>query len=249
MRCCMIALCTSVSIAAVAQDELPDVSTSSAEVGLWDRVETWADESRTFGRDSLHAEYQFDTRGFNTVHLMGSARLPAGFNLWGFVDFEAGKNAGGSRGDSASFFYEIDLRRKVWRDFGIVAEVNDAAGSRNALVRAGLFYMPSCAFLSENATFLLVKGFAYESDDKGGQVSLALNKGFPGFLDGRLSAGGFVDVNIDSGRDENDANVVTEWQVRFRVLGGLHALAELRFNEFLSAGRDLGAGLGFRYAF
>jgi len=33
----------------------------------------------------LTAEYQFDTRGFNTINFTGGSDLPAGFSIWGFT--------------------------------------------------------------------------------------------------------------------------------------------------------------------
>lgn len=233
---------------AFASEEEP-VESGSAPVSHWERFEVWADESRTFGKDLFLTEYQFDTRDFNTFHAMGSARLPAGLNIWGFVDFEAIEDAPGTRGDIAKFFYEIDLRRKVWNDFGLIAEVNEFAGSDNTLGRFGLFYMPTFDWLKEHSLFVLIKGFPIETDKKGGQISLALNKSFPNILGGRISIGGFVDFNFDSGLTEDETNVLTEWQLRVRVLGGLHAIAEVRLNQFLLSDQDLGVGLGVQYRF
>lgn len=231
-------------------DETEANSSENPPTQHWlERAEQWLGESRTFGRDALHAEYQFDTRDFNTIHLMGSARLPAGFDLWGFVDFEALPDTPGSRGDSSRFFVELDLRRKVWSDFGVVAELNEFSGPDNSLGRFGLFYMPSFDWMQEHALFVLVKGLPLETDDKGGQLSLAINKGFPTILGGRVSAGGFIDINFDAGLQEDDTLLVTEWQLRVRLIGNLKAMAEYRRNEFTGGDQEQGVGIGVRYDF
>lgn len=66
-------------------------------------------------------------------------------------------------------------------------------------------------------------------------------------LSGRFSLGRAVDGKLEDGR-ESDATA-TDWQLRARVFGRLHALAEFRFHEFLKPNQDLGLGLGVRYDF
>ncbi len=217
---------------------------------LWEGLDHHASETKTFGKAKLSLEYQFDTRGFNTLNLTGSAPLPGGWNIWGFVDFESPDGGvDDSRTDLSEFFFEIDLKRKVWNDFGVVLEVNDPQGVDNALSRVGLFWTPKSQFLKDHNLFFFVKVFPYESDGRGYQISFAWNKKFPNILDGRFSVGGFFDANFENGPGKDKVLIVSDTQFRYRLVDGLHFLAEVRVNEFFDAKKDVGVGFGFQYYF
>ncbi len=216
----------------------------------WEQIERLVDESKTFGKAKLSVEYQFDTRGFNTLNFTGSAPLPAGFNIWGFVDFESPDGGpDDSRYDHSEYFFEIDVKRKVWEDLGAIVEVNDMHGTDNALSRLGVFWAPQGQFLEDHELFFFVKIFPLESDGRGYQISFSWDKKFPDVLDGRFSVGGFFDANFDNGPGKDKVEIVSDTQFRYRLIDGLHLLAEFRFNEFLGSNKDVGVGFGFQYHF
>ena len=212
-------------------------------------IENSATDSRTFGPDFSRFEYQLDDRGFNTIHFMGSSALPWGFNIWGFVDFEGFDTNVARREDLSRFFLEIDIKRKIGEQWGLIAEVNDLQGINNTLGRLGVFYIPEARWLRDRHAFLFFKVFPYETDRRGSQFSLAWNKDFPNVGGGRLSAGGFCDLNFSAGAAGEGTVVVTEHQFRVRVAEQMYFLIEARLNEFLGDERDYGTGVGVQYRF
>ena len=212
----------------------------------WDDI---AEETKTFGPNFFLGEYQFDSRGFNTIHFMGSAALPYGFNLWGFVDLEGLDDSNARREDIRRVFIELDLKRKIGENWGIIAELNDSHGTNNALGRLGIFVKPSWQWLKDNDMFLFFKIFGYETDGHGGQASFAWNKKFPCILDGRFSAGGFFDANFNTGAGNAQTKIVSDTQIRYRLIDGLHLLMEFRYNQFLGSQNDFGIGSGIQYRF
>lgn len=226
-----------------------DADQTEADEGFWDRMDRVATESRGPGSPWGTIEYQFDTRGFNTLNFTGYSPLPYGFSVWGFVDFQSPDGPNDERFDTGGFFYEIDLKRNLTEQFGLIGEVNDTPGVGNSLGRFGVFYQPKLEVLKENNTWLFFKVFPYETDGEGSQASMAWNTKFPNILDGRFSTGGFVDVNFQSGPSQDDVNVVAECQLRYRLVENLSLLTEVRFNEFLGDGQDLGVGVGLQYRF
>jgi hypothetical protein len=94
--------------------------------------------------------------------------------------------------------------------------------------------------------FSHIKLFPLETDGTGAQAAFAWNKKFKGVLNDRLSMGGFIDLNIKSGKDE-DTNVVTETQLRYRIYEELQLVMEFRFNEFLTD--EYGTAIGIKYGF
>lgn len=197
----------------------------------------------------MTVEYQFDTRGFNTINFTGATTLPHGFSIWGFIDIEANKSNEDQRFDSNTFFYEIDLKYNLTKQFGLIGEINDAPGINDALGRAGVFYKPDIDYLKENNAWVYIKAFPVETDGEGAQFSMAWNKKLDSFLDGRFSVGGFIDFNFDSGANQDDINIVSDTQFRYALTPRLNLLAELRINEFLAADKEIGVGLGLQYRF
>lgn len=226
----------------------------SAQPGDWlRRLEDRIVESRSTGGRWFLSEYDFDNRGFNVLHFMGHSPLPLGFSLWGFIDLEGDDTVGSNREDLARYFLELDLKKSLWKNGGLVAEINDLHGPDNAIGRFGAYWQPNTGYMSPeegplSGKFKLgFKVFPLETDGRGGQLSFNWNKQFDGFGDGRLSAGGFFDWNYDVGAVGNEARIVTEHQVRFRVLEGLHLITEFRVNEFLQD--DFGIAPGVQYRF
>ena len=220
---------------------------------LLDRLDQRAKETRTKGARWFRSEYDFDSRGFNVLHFMGSSPLPYGFDIWGFIDIEGADLAGANREDLSRYFLEIDIKKKLWKNGGIIGEYNDLQGTGNSIGRLGFFHKPDFKFLSPDCGafagkgFVAFKVFPYESDERGAQASLAWNKNFDNILGGRFSAGGFADVNFDAGASGDRTVVVTEHQIRVRLLEGLHLITEFRLNEFLQD--DFGVAPGIQYRF
>jgi len=118
----------------------------------------------------------------------------------------------------ARFFLEIDLKRKFGEDWGAIAELNDLEGDGNVIGRLGFFYLPPWQCLKDRHAFLFFKIFPYETDAHGAQLSFAWNKKFPEIWDSRLSAGGFCDLNFNAGPTTESTVIVTEHQIRVRLV-------------------------------
>lgn len=217
---------------------------------LLDALDALGKETRGEGSRWARIEYQLDSRGFNVVHAMGSSPLPLGFHLWGFIDIEGTDSTNADREDLARYFLEIDLRKQLISGGGLIAEVNDLHGDGNALGRLGFYYQPKAKWLQQTDGLLAGKGFLffkifpYGSNDAGAQASVAYNKNFDNFLDGRYSMGGFFDMNFDAGGREV---IVSEHQVRFRVMEGFHLMVEFRLNQFIND--DFGIAPSIQYRF
>ncbi|MFT5049335.1 MAG: hypothetical protein ACI8QZ_000727 [Chlamydiales bacterium] len=183
-------------------------------------------ETRSFGKPQLSLEYTSDTRGYNTLNLTGSTPLRYQWNLWGLIDLhstDGGPTA--ERVDTSRYFLELDLKRKLWTNAGIIFEVNDFAGDENVLGRAEGFYMAQAEWLSDHDAKLYFKVFPYETDGHGAQASFAFAKRFPGFAEDRWSIGGFLDANFDAGPLDDDTIIVTETRVRYEYMDGLNLFA------------------------
>ncbi len=197
----------------------------------------------------MTAEYQFDTRGFNTINFTGGAELPYGWSLWGFTDIESADSSDGSRTDAQKFFIEIDLKKELYKGFGVVLEYNDGQGRHDSIGRLGVNYIARWDWLKKVDLNLGFKAFPIETDGHGWQGSFCWEKKFPSILDGRFSMGGFFDINFDSGPSDNETNVVSETQFRYKLTENLEALVEFRFNEYKVASQEHGLGIGMKYKF
>ena len=197
----------------------------------------------------MTAEYQFDTRGFNTINFTGGANLPLGLSIWGFTDIETADSSDGSRADAEEFFIEIDLKKELYKGFGVVLEYNDGEARHNSIGRFGVNYIARWDWLKKMDLNLAFKAFPIETDGHGWQGSFCWEKKFPKIFDGRFSMGGFFDINFDSGANDNETNVVTETQARYKLTENLEALVEFRFNEYKVASQEQGLGIGMKYKF
>ncbi|MBC8481744.1 MAG: hypothetical protein H8D47_03670 [Planctomycetes bacterium] len=197
----------------------------------------------------MTAEYQFDTRGFNTINFTGGAKLPDGWSLWGFIDIESADSDEGSRTDAQEFFTEIDLKKELYKGFGVVLEYNDGETRHNSIGRLGANYIARWDWLKKMDLNLGFKAFPIETDGHGYQVSFCWEKKFPKFWDGKFSMGGFFDLNFDSGPSDNETNMVHETQFRYKLTENLEALVEYRFNGYKVASQEQGLGIGMKYKF
>lgn len=193
----------------------------------------------------LTAEYQFDTRNFNTLNFTGAAPLLLGFDVSGFVDFESPKQRGSHRKDLSTYFLELNLKRHIWEGFGFIAERNSVNQTNNEVGRLGIYFLPDWKFLKKIHLNLSTKIFPYETDKHGWQASWSWGLRMPYILGDRISFAGFMDFNFDSGSKNNDLNVVTDHQFRFRLVEGLRLLVEYRHSDFLSGKADTNNGVGF----
>lgn len=220
-----------------------------AQVEHLDRM--WLD-SRGKSPQWFLAEYDFDNRGYNVLHFMGFSPLPHGFSIWGFIDIEGADLQGSDRAELSRYFLEIDLKKQVWKNAGLVAELNDLQGVGNEIGRVGAYWQPDTSWLSIEqgplaGPFKLgFKCFPVETDGQGGQLSFNWNKRFDNVLGGRLSAGGFFDWNYGIG-PRNEIRIVTEHQIRWRLMGGLHLITEFRQNDFLADNFGIAPGIQYRF--
>lgn len=197
------------------------------------------------------AEYDFDNRGYNVLHFQGHSPLPLGFSLWGFIDLEGADNTSSDREDISRHFLELDFKRKLWRNLGVVAELNDLQGQDNEIGRFGMFWAPDTNDWSPDSGLwagkfrLGFKFFPVQTIKNTGQWSFNWNKQFDNICDGRFSAGGFFDLNYNS--NNNTTAIVTEHQIRMRVAEGLHLITEFRVNQYLAD--DFGIAPGVQYRF
>lgn len=195
------------------------------------------------------AEYWFDARGYQTANVTGASRLPAGFNVWGFIDIDSADAPNASRVDKQEFFLEVDLQRPLWNGFGAVAEYNDGEGGSDSAGRFGAFYQPAWNFLKQWDLWLYTKAFPVGTNDGTRQVAFAWNWTPHYLLEGRFSTGGFVDVNYAEQADGFRPKAVSEIQLRYRLIGNLNAVLEYRLNKFLTKDQATGWAVGAQYQF
>lgn len=218
------------------------------DLSLCETIDKCAVDSKTFGPRFSRIEYQRDSRGFNYIHFMGASQLPHEFHIWGFIDLEGLDTPTSNGNDLARYFLEIDIKRRIGEHWGAIAELNDLQGDGNGIGRFGVFYLAPWEFLKANDAWLSFKLFPGQTDG-GSQYSFAYNKNFLGVFDDRLNVGGFFDVNVNAGPTGNRTVIVTEHQIRLRLVDQMFALCELRLNEFLPAGQRYGTGFGLQCRF
>jgi len=228
--------------------------TERATGSWWDNIQDGIDRvDHYFYEEDTKAwmttEFQFDSRGFNTLNFTGASRLPAGFSVWGFADFETLDAPDVSRQDVGKFFLELDLKREIWQGFGGILEYNEGQGVSDNVGRFGLYYQPNWEILKKLDLTFSTKWFPLATNPARRQGSFAWNW-TPGYmLDGRFSSGGFFDFNFDRRGSDYRGQMVSDTQFRYRLIGNLNALLEFRYNEFLIKDKEIGWGLGVQYLF
>ena len=194
-------------------------------------------------------EYQCDTRGFNTLNVEGASPLPEGFEFWGFIDVNSPDAPNSSRTDLKEFFLEADLKHPVWQGLGGIAEYNDGNGSGDSKARFGLYYQPDWAWLKKQDLWLFTKWFPIGTEPAARQGSFAWNWAPKNILWGRFSTGGFYDINFDEKEGHTRPQVVTEVQLRYRIVKNTHLFREAKYNQFLEKDKETGLGAGLQYYF
>ncbi|MEM7311741.1 MAG: hypothetical protein AAF497_01190 [Planctomycetota bacterium] len=237
---------------ATAQDITQPVDLTFIE--RWEELDKNISETRSKSGHWLLGEYDFDSRGFNVLHFMGASAFPGGFRIWGLLDIEGIDHLATQREDLSRYFLEIDIKRALYKNVGVVAELNDLTGDNNAIGRFGFFWTPDTSFLSNFGGWWLtgdfkfgIKAFPYETDGEGGQFSFNWNKNFENILGGRISAGGFFDLNLNAGPMNDSTVIVTEHQIRLRFFDNIHLITEFRWNQFLAADFGVAPGIQYRY--
>lgn len=188
---------------------------------------------------SAGISYYYDSRDFTTLNVtLFSARLPAGFNFWGFVDFHSAHNAGSERFQLSRYFLEFRFRWQapgVLRGFGLEAEVNDLPGAGNEVFRFGVNYKWNLPLLT--GSWLQFRVLPYQTRGRSTQLSLIhyIRMGR------HFSLAGFTDVNIPW----NGTRVVilTESQLTWHATRVFGVGLEVRYNGFENLNPDM-RGMG-----
>lgn len=230
-----------------AKTDKPSETTGYGILDYWDdRFK----ETRAKGNRFALLEYAFDNRGFNILHAKAASPLPFGFSFFGFIDMEGADLFNADRSDLAGYFLELDLKKQLWDNGGAIWEYNDLAGGGNETGRFGFYHRPQWKFLSPKEGPFAGKGwfqfkFLPLDTQDSGQFSFAYFKSFDKVADGRLSFGGFYDLNYDVG--SRGTVIVSEHKIRFRLAEGFHFLTEFRYNGFSTD--KFGIAPGFQYRF
>ncbi|MGB2350665.1 MAG: hypothetical protein ACPH9O_03440 [Akkermansiaceae bacterium] len=195
--------------------------------------------------------YYFDSRDYNTLAVNTSARLPLGFKLWGFTDFNGSQN-NDNRYDLDRFFMEYRLMHEIPEDWifgvkgvGLLTEFNNLNGSDNDLFRFGPYISRVVKLPWEKEAKFQLRVFPYETESDNRQLSLSY---FVPFSD-RWSLSGFADINfIDGGSDR----WVIEPQLNYKMNESMDLLLEYRYNGFEASNPNLkgsGVALGVNIKF
>lgn len=190
-------------------------------------------------------EYQQDSRKFKTINLTGSTKFPQEIIYWGFADLEGNKDKDETGNDLNTFYYESHLRKSLWMNIGPLLEFTATGGLDNDNTRAGVFYRPMKSTLSAKKLFLMFKYLPYHSLDRAQQLSLAVGHTFQTFFDKKLRLEGFLDYNYND-PDIDETKIVSEWKMTYHLFDKFHALAEYRYNDYITDSIN-GLGLGFVY--
>lgn len=181
----------------------------------------------------VNLSYYFDSRDFNTMNLLvNSTGLPWGFNIFGFTDLHGTEGKGSSRFDMTRFYHEYRLRRPLTPDwvfgvkgFDVELEYNDANGSNNTVLRAGVGYQHTVPFIVQPKSWLQWRVLPWRSDHDGWQFSVTHFI----VLTDRIKLIGFSDYNI---MDNAPDQWVTESELSFTLTDTLDLIVEGRFNGF-----------------
>jgi hypothetical protein len=195
--------------------------------------------------------YYLDSRDYNTLSVNTSARLPLGFKLWGFTDFNGDQNEG-SRYELERFFMEYRLLHEIpeeWvfgiKGVGLLTEFNNFNGSDNDLFRFGPYISREMNLPWGKVARLQLRIYPYQTENDNGQLSLSYVIPFSE----KWSLSGFADINIIEGGADR---WVIEPQLNYKLNGSMNLLLEYRYNGFESANPNLkgsGVALGMSIKF
>lgn len=203
----------------------------------------------------------YDTRDATGLTINLLAVFPLGIHYFSFVNFFS--PVGGTRaGDQQAFYSEQNLRWAPIDEVPVDATVQWViqSGGENDLLRLGLRWRVSdtpgigdlLRYLNVDYSLNLhLLEFDFQSTDG---YAFQLEhfyeiRFFPEVFQNRIYISGFLDHSLRAGASDPAAvtsRVVTEHQIGVRVVAGFHAVAELRYDEFLPS-RRFGVGLGLEY--
>lgn len=198
----------------------------------------------------------YDSRGATGLTINVLANLPASIQYFSLTNVSNATNAMSLK-DLDSFYSEQNLR---WAPFealpvALTGQLVIRSGEQNDMFRIGVRWN-----LSQTSVFSSL-GLNYSVTFHGHQFDFIKEKGwrgqlehayrlkpFTGHFGSRFYLAGFVDHSLwlkgPAGTNANQ--VVTEHQLGGRLFDGLHAVVELRYNQYL-ADKQLGVGFGFQY--
>jgi hypothetical protein len=197
--------------------------------------------------------YYLDTRSFNTLTLLtNTTNLPAGFNIFGFVDLLSEQKNADQRFDMTRYFLEYRLRRNIDPDWifglngvGLETEYNDGSGTNNSVLRFGANYTHEIPSFTNQQGWWQWRYFPVETDGTGTQLGAAWSIPILNWI----FISGFADLNIN---DIGDDNWVIEPQLNFKITETFDLVLEGRFNEIeeSTTGKDgLGVSGGIKVKF
>jgi hypothetical protein len=184
-------------------------------------------------------EYQYDSRGWTVLNFEGHSDLPFGFKTWGFIDIESNRNNKTSEIDLDNYFFEIDLKRPIWKGIGPIAEWNDGGFQGDNTGRFGVSYDVESNILNNLNSYVGVKLFPLSTDSGGKQISFYGGSGYK-----RFSLDSFIDINFLNGKSK----IVSETTFRYKLYKGISAISEIRYNEFI-VNNEFGVSVGAEYRF
>ena len=203
----------------------------------------------------------YDTRRFATTTLNTLVRLPARFQYFAFINMFAPLNSGAPT-DVSLFYTEQNLRWNLHASVPLDASLQWVlrSGEANDMLRVGVIWRVSSTpvisrLFAKISLFysLAVHGYQLDFVEEPGwrwQLEHVYKIGlFAHAWGDRAYLAGFLDHNLWVGGGDARpfaSRVVTEHQLGVRLVGGLHVVAEYRFNEYSETDQH-GAGFGLQY--
>lgn len=217
-----------------------------------------AEKSLRTGFIDLNGYYDSRQATGLTVNLL--ANLPASLQYFSLTNFV---NLGGAMSlrDQETFYTEQNLRWSPQPPLPVALTTQWVvrAGEQNDALRAGVLWKVSKTPVISSA--LATVGLSYHVNLHAFQFDFIEEVGWrgqvehvyklrplSGALGARFYLAGFMDHNLWLGgpAGTETSRIVTEHQLGARLIGGLHVVTELRYNQFL-ADQRLGIGVGLQY--
>ena len=195
----------------------------------------------------LSMSYVYESNDYNRFTVKGFGLLPKGFSVWGALSLESAKFQPVRSRDLSTHFGVVNISSASWHGIGAIVEFETTNGNDNDLGRLGAYYQPSYALFRKAHLWMKLSFFALETDNKGIAVTYAWNLRMPWMLQGRVSVGGFVTAKTKQGATE-ETQATSRTELRVRLVGQLHFLAEYRVSEFLPS-QEEGTTYGVYYKF
>lgn len=199
----------------------------------------------------------YDTRSFSTLTVNLLSNLPSGFQYFSLTNFSGAIDADPA-GDLGAFYSEQHLRWSPSASvpFDLTALWNLKSGDENDVVRFGVRWRPGST--GGVGPILRRLRLSYTLTFHAAKLTYAPTGGWQPQLEhayrwdlvpGRVYLGGFLDHDLQLGGDDTlpRSRIVTEHQLGYQLVPGLHAVLEARLNQRMGPDDDLGLGFGFEY--